>query len=98
MEKVPIRAQSLQKCDWHTVEEHIIPSQDQTNLRAQFQHLYSSAPPSSASRLDNLKFMSVTECASNTATEKYVLLFFSRSDWVGKICLTKASRLQLLWG
>eukprot|EP00983_Pelagomonas_calceolata_P003988 129712-Pelagomonas_calceolata.AAC.1 len=27
-----------------------LPSQDLTNLRAQFQHLFSSAPPSSASR------------------------------------------------
>eukprot|EP00983_Pelagomonas_calceolata_P019021 598197-Pelagomonas_calceolata.AAC.1 len=35
-------------------EEHIIlgcPSQDLTNLRAHFQHLFSSAPPSRASRL-----------------------------------------------
>eukprot|EP00983_Pelagomonas_calceolata_P115540 1160211-Pelagomonas_calceolata.AAC.1 len=35
-------------------EEHIIlgcPSQDLANLRTQFQHLFNSAPPSSASRL-----------------------------------------------
>eukprot|EP00983_Pelagomonas_calceolata_P072357 1151680-Pelagomonas_calceolata.AAC.4 len=42
------------KCDWHTVQEHIIldcPSQDSTNLRAQFQHLFNSATPSSATHL-----------------------------------------------
>eukprot|EP00983_Pelagomonas_calceolata_P025770 807141-Pelagomonas_calceolata.AAC.1 len=44
------------KCNWHTVqdEEQIIldcPSQDLTNFRAQLQHLFSSASPSSATRL-----------------------------------------------
>eukprot|EP00983_Pelagomonas_calceolata_P061511 1146861-Pelagomonas_calceolata.AAC.1 len=35
-------------------EEHIIldcPSQDLTNLHAQFQHMFGPAPPSSATRL-----------------------------------------------
>eukprot|EP00983_Pelagomonas_calceolata_P059993 1146173-Pelagomonas_calceolata.AAC.1 len=44
----------LERCKQTKDEEHIIldcPSQDSTNLRAQFQHLFSSAPPSSASRL-----------------------------------------------
>eukprot|EP00983_Pelagomonas_calceolata_P077502 1153891-Pelagomonas_calceolata.AAC.1 len=47
------------KCDWYTVqdEEHVIldcPSRDLTDLRTQPQHLFSSAPPSSASRLRRL--------------------------------------------
>eukprot|EP00983_Pelagomonas_calceolata_P074240 1152467-Pelagomonas_calceolata.AAC.6 len=52
----PYELRICNKCDWHTVqdEEHVIldcPSQDLTELRTQFQHLFSSALPSSASRL-----------------------------------------------
>eukprot|EP00983_Pelagomonas_calceolata_P085557 1156584-Pelagomonas_calceolata.AAC.9 len=53
--RCPYELKICNKCDWHTVqdEEHVIldcPSQDLTGLRTQFQHLFSSAPPSSASR------------------------------------------------
>eukprot|EP00983_Pelagomonas_calceolata_P101671 1158722-Pelagomonas_calceolata.AAC.5 len=56
--RCPYELRIYNKCDWYTVqdEEHVIlhrPSQDLTEVCTHFQHLpvFSSVPPSSASRL-----------------------------------------------
>ena len=54
--RCPYELRICNKCDWHTVqdEEHIIlecPSQDLTDLRNQFHHLFSCTPPRRPIRL-----------------------------------------------
>eukprot|EP00983_Pelagomonas_calceolata_P066805 1149221-Pelagomonas_calceolata.AAC.1 len=104
--KCPYEFRTCNKCDWHTVqdEEHVIldcPSQDLTELRTQFQHLFSSAPPSSAARhrdftnqagvLGLAKFVSAClkyfrHFSINAVTELLVMLL----DWAGLAPLASA--------